>query len=195
MDLWNCWTGIGVPIPQFDFVFTTSAVAAFSGNEQMAALAEMPGFGSRFVTSGVGAQPHGLPTLNVTDVASIDSGMRRQVLLFDWWILNFDRTDDNPNMLWDTVNQTLHVIDHNLAFDDDPLVAFWTDHIFRQDRAALSDAMLMANDLVRMRAILGQLPDIWSGIPESWTDVSELTLANVDNVLRRSETESFWHPQ
>src|SRR4051812_35751169 len=55
---------LGVPVPPFEMVYATDSTAIYSGNEQMPALAEMSGFGSRFVTAGGGATPHGLPTLN-----------------------------------------------------------------------------------------------------------------------------------
>lgn len=186
---------LGLPIPPFDFVYAAPSVAAYSANEDLGALVDTPGFGSRFVGGQTGGMPAGLPALNVADVSAVDPALRRLVLLFDWWIQNFDRTDDNPNLLWDPVARKLHVFGHNLAFDRNPAAEFWSRHIFRGDRFALSDQSQRAADFATMDAILRQLPQIWSEMPESWTEVSDPTAAGVDTILRRCTTEDFWCPQ
>jgi len=183
---------LGLPVPPFDMVHAASSIAEFSGIEEMAALADSPGFGSRFVMTTGDSASTALPVLNVADVAAVDVWMRRRVLLFDWWILNFDRTDDNPNLLWDPLTRDLHVIDHNLAFDSDPVARFWSGHIFRGDRALLSDPGLRASNSASMHAIIHKLPEIWSNLPESWTDASQLTLARVETMLHRYEADDFW---
>jgi hypothetical protein len=185
---------LGLPIPPFEFICTTRAVAAYSANEDLAALADTPGFGSRFVGGQSDGMPVGLPSLNVSDVPAVDPALRRLVLLFDWWILNVDRTEDNPNLLWDPAEGKLHVFDHNLAFDRNP-ADFWSRHIFRADRSALSDAIRRAGDFTAMDAILRQFPQIWSEMPESWTEVSDPAAGDVDTILRRCTTDDFWCPQ
>lgn len=125
----------------------------------------------------------------------IDPVLRRRVLLFDWWILNFDRTDDNPNLLWDPLNKAIHVIDHNLAFDREPANWFWSHHIFRAERSALSDPHQRSTDSTGMEAIIQQLPGFWSNMPDSWMEVSELTVAYVDMILRRCKADEFSCPK
>ena len=98
---------------------------------------------------------------------------RRRVLLFDWWILNFDRTEDNPNLLWDASAGALHVIDHNLAFDDDPTELFWTHHIFPPRPRRPIGPGPARDQRAEMEDILSRLPLIWSELPELWTEASE----------------------
>ena len=53
----------------------------------------------------------------------VDALTRKDVVLFDWWVHNADRTltekGGNPNLLWDLQHSKLAVIDHNQAFDTD----------------------------------------------------------------------------
>ena len=183
---------LGLPVPPFELVFVSDSVAVHSGNELLEALAETPGFGSRFVASSSGPESVSVPMLNPTDVRDVDPQIRRRVLLFDWWVRNFDRIDDNPNLLWDPIQKALHVIDHNLAFDPEPAEVFWTEHIFRDDRTALLDPALRATDLPIMETILVALAEIWAAMPDSWTEASTLTLTDVDRILRRCTTDEFW---
>lgn len=183
---------LGVPVPPIQLIYASPSVAMYSGNEDLQALSEMPGFGSRFVGTESGGAVVSMPTLNVADVPSIDASLRRRTLLFDWLVLNFDRTDDNPNLLWNPVAGELHVIDHNLAFDSERGEEFWRCHIFRHDAGALSDPDARAGDLARVHAILLGLPAIWGEIPESWTHVCRLSLSGVDRILRRCLNDDFW---
>jgi hypothetical protein len=130
---------LGLPIPPIAQLYVDSAVLEFAANEQIGELANEYGFGSRYVTVDRYGPPASLPILNVSDVAEVDPKTRLVVLLFDWWILNFDRSDDNPNLLWDRVNKSLHVIDHNLAFDEGEATDFWKRHIFRGSRKQFVD--------------------------------------------------------
>lgn len=183
----------GLPIPAFQLLYAAKSTAQFSGIDDLKALADEAGFGSRFVGSQeetAGSAPVGAMTLGVTDISNIDANLRSKVLLFDWWVLNFDRTDDNPNLLFEPVTNELHVIDHNLAFDDDPPEQFWQDHIFRSDRRTLLD--LRANNFELMSAILTNVAPIWHELPETWVDQSELTLDRVDSILRRCLEDDFW---
>ena len=182
----------GLPIPTIQLLYAAKSTAQYSGNQDLEALADEPGFGSRFVGSNKGAPSVGAMTLGATDISKIDPNLRCKVLLFDWWVLNFDRTDDNPNLLFEPVTNELHVIDHNLAFDDDPSEQFWPDHIFRSDRRALSDPLRQTSDLESMSAILTSVDSIWRELPEPWVDHCSLTLDRVDSILRRCLGDDFW---
>lgn len=58
-----------------------------------------------------------------SNLGRINEILKRDVLVFDWWVRNADRTlthwGGNPNLLWDTRSKDLLVIDHNQAFDSD----------------------------------------------------------------------------
>ncbi len=44
--------------------------------------------------------------------------LQADILAFDWWVKNMDRSAGNPNLLWNPAQQgEVIVIDHNLAFD------------------------------------------------------------------------------
>ena len=156
---------LALPIPPCELLYASASAAVYTGIEELEALAAEPGFGSRFVGTEKEGTITNIPTLNVADVSSVSAVLRQSVLLFDWWVLNFDRTDHNPNLLWNPVGGKLHVIDHNLAFDNDPPEQFWRDHIFRADRPALSDQNRRATDLARMneRYTVGVAGDLVGG--------------------------------
>lgn len=67
-------------------------------------------------------------------ISLVPAQVRRDVLVFDWWIRNQDRTAGNTNLLWDGPGESLMVIDHNLAFDADFSPASFLDsHVFKDD--------------------------------------------------------------
>lgn len=100
--------------------------------------------------------------------------VRRDVLAFDWWVRNADRslteTGGNPNLLWDASTSELVVIDHNQAFDSDfDTDAFLTTHIFKAEFHALSsDLVLMAQYSARMKATLELWDYAWGLVPDEW---------------------------
>ena len=182
---------LGLPIPPFEQLYCSPSVARQSLNPELGHLAAEPGFGSRFVD--------GVPTLNVADVSAVDADLRRLVLLFDWWVFNEDRTDDNPNLLRDAATGALHVIDHNLAFGPsvgDPRAdrEFWSRHLFRQSRAAVAEPDLRAAASGRMGQIIDAVPAWWAALPDEWTDLCALTVESVLRTLNRCRPEDFWTP-
>ena len=65
-----------------------------------------------------------------------DEQFRRDLVAFDWWVRNADRTlgvlSGNPNLLWDPKAEAPVVIDHNMAFDCDfDAEQFLQTHVFR----------------------------------------------------------------
>ena len=91
MKEWVCGRigqGLNVPIPPFEVLYATATVARQSSNAELSDVASAPGVGSQFVD--------GATALNVADVPTVSDEVRRLVLLFDWWVSNEDRTDDNP---------------------------------------------------------------------------------------------------
>ena len=183
---------LNVSIPPFERLYCAPSVARQSLNPELAHLVSEPPFGSRFVD--------GVPTLNVADVVAIDEDVRRLVLLFDWWVFNEDRTDDNPNLLWDPAVGALHVIDHNLAFSPrvgDPAAVqeFWSRHLFRQSREGMGRPDFRAVMFGVMGRILDLLPAWWAALPDEWTGVCELTLESVVNTLDRCRSDDFWVPK
>ncbi|HXE54705.1 MAG TPA: HipA family kinase, partial [Tepidisphaeraceae bacterium] len=103
--------------------------------------------------------------------------------------------DNNPNLLWDPPTGSLHVIDHNLAFDQSAPEDFWSRHIFRDRKSLLADPQAQEADLARMQTIISMLPAIWSELPDVWTEACTLPFDRVDATLRRCLADDFWCPQ
>jgi len=187
---------LGLPIPQFEFVYVPKSVAMYSVNTELSDISEMPGFGSRQITTEPGNyNAPSLSSLNVADVRDVATDVRALVLLFDWWVLNPDRIDGNPNLLWDAQQHDLHVIDHNLTFDGNAANDFWDYHIFREDRGRLSDPGFRQVHQPMMLGILQSLPKVWAELPEDWLDGCIVTQNDVDGILRRVQSEDFWLTQ
>lgn len=132
--------------------------------------------------------------------------VRRDLLVFDWWVRNDDRTlterGGNPNLLWKHEDGgQLVVIDHNLAFDPAFSVeGFRTSHVFADEIPGLFSDFL-ARDAYRQR--LHQALSAWQGacamIPRPWNFVdAEMTIPatfSLDQtlaLLRRCEQDEFW---
>ncbi|MFH2140176.1 MAG: HipA family kinase [Pseudomonadota bacterium] len=105
-------------------------------------------------------------------VNEVPDNLRLDVLVFDWWVQNDDRLQDNPNLLWDAQSHGLHVIDHDSAFSPDffPTV-FRNYHIFQRDLdRVFSDIACQAEYSSRMSATLSIWDDACHNAPPDWID-------------------------
>lgn len=116
-------------------------------------------------------------------VESVPAELQKAVFAFDWWIQNTDRTQINPNLLWQKNNQLI-VIDHNNAFDPDfDANTFINEHIFAEqgkqllsnfiDRDAWQDKFQAAHNLFLQAFKCA--PDEWQ-----WYDVQQTIPSNFD---------------
>lgn len=174
--LCNEWIGgclahsIGLPIPRFVLAEVPPEVISFSDAPEANDL----GAGIVFASEDV----PGACELTFDRVAHVPDVTRWQILLFDWWVRNADRSlgprGGNVNLLHVPDADTVHVIDHNMAFDPgfDP-VGFWQEHVFHEDTGSIPTAWLQeAKD--KMRTAAGALDGILAGLPARWTDVATL---------------------
>lgn len=131
--------------------------------------------------------------------------LRRDLLVFDYWIDNEDRTlgelGGNSNLLWRPVANELVVIDHNCAFDrrltDKELIE---NHVFGDEWQALSsDLALQAEYGERLAKALLVWERACNNAPPSWrwADPEETVPATVDLEhslmrLKRFEEPGFW---
>lgn len=70
--------------------------------------------------------------LEIADIDFVAPEIQRQIVAFDWFIQNMDRTPGDSNLLIDPKNKHITVIDHNLAFDPDfQATKFCQQHIFQ----------------------------------------------------------------
>lgn len=141
-----------------------------------------------------------------SSVQQIPREVRRDVLVFDWWVHNADRTltasGGNPNLLFDAASRKLVVIDHNLAFDPDfdPHLFFET-HIFRDEWESLcQDLVEMANYQTRLKQALDEawpvllppLPGEWMFHDDEQTIPIDFSHADCLAFLERCTAHNFW---
>lgn len=132
--------------------------------------------------------------------------VRRDVLVFDWWVHNADRTltesGGNPNLLFNAESGDLVVIDHNLAFDPDFDEQLFLDtHIFKDEWNPLcQDLVEMANYQARLSQVLsrrwanawGQVPSEWMFHDEEQTIPVDFDEASCKQLLERCNHQDFW---
>lgn len=181
---------LGLPIPDFTQVEVPSELIQYSARSDAGDLGAGIGFGSVVVDQ--------VDELTFSAIDRIDVDLRAKILLFDWWVCNGDRTlsqfGGNPNLLWSHQRQELHVIDHNLAFDEGELDVFWNHHIFASSHTGWNSGFRVQMEL-RMRAALGSLQQRWNEMPEEWTEFETgLTLDWLTGFLWRFEKNpsTFW---
>jgi hypothetical protein len=131
---------------------------------------------------------------------------RRDVLAFDWWVHNGDRTltamGGNANLLWNPTDEgKLVVIDHNLAFEPGfSAENYCSLHVFAEDIPAMfSDFLLRDAYLARFEGAIGvweascaSLPESWSFIDPEQTIPVNFPFAAVKDLLDRAFTDIFW---
>jgi len=140
-----------------------------------------------------------------SQLGRVPQQVRRDVVAFDWWTRNADRTmsalGGNPNLLWDAASDRLVVIDHDQALDPDfDCDTFLATHIFRDDLQELrTDLAVMADYSARMKTALEAWNDSWSRIPDEWlfNDIEQTVPVEFDPVaskelLARCKTEDLW---
>ncbi|MDP2832267.1 MAG: hypothetical protein Q8Q28_02990 [Pseudomonadota bacterium] len=134
-------------------------------------------------------------------IGRVPVSLRRDVLVFDWWIRNLDRTRGNPNLLWAPASEELVVIDHNQAFDPDFSASdFLANHLFSADaEAVFSDLVEQARYLERIERAL----EVWDSACDNappewrWANDEQDVPANFDPdaaraVLACCSTPYFW---
>lgn len=123
------------------------------------------------------------------DLRCDDPALLARICLFDEFIRNVDRTDDNTNLL---SNAGVHVIDHNNAFDPAfDRETFLREHALRNFRAA-ADPSAIAAFAGRIRQVVTErfLDEVWSEMPVEWTEVGRetLSLESVKGILLKESS-------
>ena len=144
-------------------------------------------FGSEEITS--------CTEIKYDEIGKISPERQKDILLFDLWVYNEDRTlselGGNPNLLWQSEQLKLYVIDHNLIFDHDHK-SFWETHIFRQIiRDHPFDMIDKLNYENRMQKALTCWQSAWEVIPQDWKTLNEeIGLFNPDETLQRLSADA-----
>lgn len=185
---------LGLPVPalvQVDVDPCLSDILRADGDRDLA-----PGlaFGSRMV------EP--VREFDPSLVQSCGPRFRQDLLAFDWWVHNADRTlgklSGNPNLLWNLQNQQPVVIDHNMAFDPDfDANQFLQSHVFSADWLAIAGDMVMRAEYEhRFAGLLGHLDAIWGEVPHNWVFREDgsprATKKEFQAQLARFESPGFW---
>ena len=185
----------GLPIPPFVLVEAPrSLVELFPEGGDLGA---GPAFGSRVVAH--------TQELSMSHLGDVPAQLQRDVLVFDWWVRNSDRTltslSGNPNLLWDADANKLVVIDHNVAFDREFSVrSFSETHVFREQvQYVFQDLVERVLFAERLHAALAAWPAACQNIPDEWwfADEERTVPANFDPdavlaSLNLCTHEDFW---
>lgn len=139
--------------------------------------AEWRELGEGFAFGSLAIQP--TMEANLVNMAKVPTPTRRDLLVFDWWIRNADRTltqyGGNPNLLWNAQEEKIVVIDHNLAFDEDFDAHDFLDcHIFREEwNSVAQDWVARVEYEERLKRCLRELETIWDKMPDEWRWLGE----------------------
>jgi hypothetical protein len=190
--------GFGLPIAPFEILNVPRELYELN-RRALADLGYGPVFGSR--------KQEPVFEISMVERALVAPSLRADIAVFDWWIMNGDRTlsetGGNPNVLWSVVSSSLVVIDHNLAFDSGvTLAALMTDHIFGDALAGIvSDRARQQAYNERFQRVVPHLPAIIREMPEQWDYLDDMQTVAVDfteadaaAVLQRFMDASFWRP-
>ena len=197
-SVWSEWlcghlaVAFGLPLPPFRLV------------EISAELLEETRADCRNVGAGIafGSEQHPNPTWFEPGFAGkVPLETQRDILMFDWWIGNMDRTRGNPNLLWDAAQQQLVVIDHNRAFDPDFCALEFVDsHVFSPAFPSVFDDLVTRDNYVER---LSKALEIWqyacdNAPPEwRWANLEQDVPANFDiavakTFLERCQSADLW---
>jgi len=166
-SLWHEWIcghlamAFGLPVPAFSLV-RVDEILLEALPPEWRCIGSLPAFGSR--------QHPGSSWLELAMAKQVPTKVQTDVLIFDWWVHNADRTLGNPNLLWDPHQEELVVIDHNLAFDREfEEQGFLQVHVFGSQWHVVSgDLVARAEYQRRMTEAVSAAIKAHDTAPECW---------------------------
>jgi hypothetical protein len=185
----NLAKAFGLPIPNFYIAYIDQSLLESFGDEAIASL----GFEEVFASEQIGSATD----VEYQMVGQIDKILQKDILLFDLWIENADRTltpgfSGNPNLLWDSFDNKLYVIDHNLAFDNEfSLDDFWGLHVFcatfPNKHIGIEEQTVQA----KLKKSLTDWSEWWNQLPEEWLQQNnDSKFFDHDTILKRLVLEA-----
>lgn len=185
-----------IPIAPFALVYVSDDLIRLASRDDLAELGDGVAFGSC---------RRSIVELTVSHVMQVPIEIQHDVLAFDWWIRNGDRTQTdlggNPNLFWDVDDDSLVVLDHNQAFDEnfDP-TQFKELHPFRSHVSSVfSDMIYRDQYATRFEAAMATWDAICDTIPPEWWFVDNECTIPVDfdrHALKQSlldcRSNAFW---
>ena len=182
----------GLPLPDFCIVDIPQELYDVSP-ENFKQLGHGLAFASKYVEGSVWVESQNMIEASIQ--------VAKDILLFDYWIRNLDRTKGNTNLLADASNYSLHVIDHNQAFDVEYSdEEFFKHHIFTDlSPDVFSDIDIRSQYLQRIDTAIAVFNTAKLSIPEEWQwlDVEQSVPAGIDYeaflaILSKYEQDQFW---
>jgi hypothetical protein len=180
---------LGLPIPAFHIAYLDEVLAKAHSQTALECLGSGYVFASECIDS--------VTEFKYEMLKQVNPSLQTEVLLFDLWVQNEDRalTDKggNPNLLWQSGQSKLHIIDHNLAFDPDfNLKLFWETHAFRlQFNDYQLDSLEKQRIESRLQESLKSWVECWGKIPIEWKEDNEETkFFNFETTLNRLSEEA-----
>lgn len=136
----------------------------------------------------------------VADMAWSQQQLRRDLLVFDYWVGNEDRGVGNPNLLFQDHEKRIIVIDHNRIFTETPADILISDHIFSAEwRGVSGDMMLRAEYGSKLQSALQGWDNACNNLPPEWKwyndeqDIPiEFDMNRAYSMLCRFNDLSFW---
>lgn len=187
---------LGLPIAPFNIVNVPEELIHLDFSGELQDLGVGLAFGSRKLR---------VMELSFSHLEQVPAEVQRDVLAFDWWVHNADRTlselGGNPNLFWDIETQELVVIDHNQAFDRAFSPAdFVALHAFSGEWSALSGDCVRQQKLAEQfaicmtdwAAICNTVPSAWWFLDAEQTVPTDFDLDATHQLLMRFQTPTFW---
>lgn len=187
---------LDLPIAPFEIVEVRPELLAIATRTDIAELGAGLAFGS---------QKMPVVELSASHVQYVPDAQQRDVLVFDWWVQNADRTlseaGGNPNLFWDVEHEALVVIDHNQAFDRAFVAQEFVDtHAFsHQLHAVTSDWVLQKDYCSRFERAMTDWTAICDTVPPEWWFVDPERTVPTDfdreaarQLLMRFQVDGFW---
>lgn len=188
----------GLPIADFAIADVSNNLINVTPIEGIRDLDAGFAFASKAVTS--------VQEIKIQQLAKLDNQQKKDILVFDWWVHNGDRTlsenGGNPNLLWNNDNKSLVVIDFNVAFDPDfDQASFLEHHIFAELFAEIAEDMLerqryedrLTQAIEALSVICDNVPPEWWGIDDGTP--SMLQRDTIEEILQRFRRNNFWSSQ
>ena len=182
----------GLPIPSFELVEIDTLLL----REVQPEWQEI-GSGLAFASREV----RGASWFELANKSSVSLQLRQDVLVFDYWVQNLDRTEFNTNLLWNEVSHELTVIDHNLAFDKEfSPEAFLCGHLFRDEWPDIVGDLFIRNRYdqrlaqaqIAFQGALDSIPEEWFWHDEGQTVEANFQIEQIEGALNRCNRSEFW---
>ena len=175
----------GLPIPDFAVLSVPRTLYDLGKRALLSDLGHGPVFGSKAMSA--------VSELTMADAQSLPSKLGRDIAVFDWWVMNGDRTlsasGGNPNILWSAHVRKAFIIDHNLAFDEmTTLRSLEESHVFGASLSVVKTSAALQIEYARsFEKCLKDWKGICDDIPERWHYVDDVRSKETGFDLARAE--------